>query len=222
MPSSILGAVPDAAMNLVYPLGIFASVQKAMGGKVEFPCDLRAWEVTRCLSTSKLNAWMEEWAVLNGDAADQRFNTSDDCSFTWGGFWPKFAGWYGMGFETPRLEDEVYTTVTSRFETPPRGFGPKGVYRYRYRLTEWAKREDVQRTWEELVDKHGLVSKRLQDMDVDRIFGFTDQSLLGTTLDLTMSKARKMGWHGFVDSNDAIKEVLDEFVDLKMIPPMRS
>ena len=35
-----------------------------------------------------------------------------------------------------------------------------------------------------------------------------------------MNKARKMGWHGFVDSNDAIKEVLGEFADLKMIPPV--
>jgi hypothetical protein len=57
-------------------------------------------------------------------------------------------------------------------------------------------------------------------MDIDRIFGFTDGSLLGSTLDLTMNKARKMGWHGFVDSNDAIREVLGEFADLKMIPPV--
>jgi hypothetical protein len=57
-------------------------------------------------------------------------------------------------------------------------------------------------------------------MDIDRIFGFTDGSLLGATLDLTMNKARKMGWHGFVDSNDAIKEVLGEFAGLGMIPPI--
>ena len=60
---------------------------------------------------------------------------------------------------------------------------------------------------------------RLQDMDIDRIFGFTDGGLMGSSLDLTMNKARKMGWHGFVDSNDAIREVLEEFADLKMIPP---
>jgi hypothetical protein len=57
-------------------------------------------------------------------------------------------------------------------------------------------------------------------MDIDRIFGFADGSLLGSTLDLTMNKARKMGWHGFVDSNDAILEVLGEFADLKMVPPV--
>lgn len=220
MPSGILGAVPDAAMNLVFPLGVYASVQKHMGQKLEFPCDLAAWEATRCLSSSMLNGYMEEWAVLNDGAKNERFNTMDGTTFTWGNFWEKLAGWYGIGYERPSMDANVYTEITTRFDPPPRGFGPPGKYRYHFRLVDWAKREDVQRAWMELVKKHGLTCGNLQDMDVERIFGFTDGSLLGSTLDLTMNKARKMGWHGFVDSNDAIKEVLGEFAKLKMIPPV--
>lgn len=78
----------------------------------------------------------------------------------------------------------------------------------------------MQKAWEELIAKHGLNVSKLQDMDVDRIFGFTDASLCGGTLDLSMNKARKMGWHGFVDTNECIKEVLGEFADLKMLPPV--
>ena len=77
----------------------------------------------------------------------------------------------------------------------------------------------MQKAWEEIISKHGLKVDKLQDMDVDRIFGFTD-GMMSFSLDLTMNKARKMGWHGFVDSNDVIKEVLGEFADLKMIPPV--
>ncbi|KAH7346027.1 NAD dependent epimerase/dehydratase family protein-like protein [Pyrenochaeta sp. MPI-SDFR-AT-0127] len=220
MPAGILGAVPDAAMNLVFPLGVYASVQKHLGEKLEFPCDLRSWEVDRCMSSSKMNGYMEEWAVLNEDAKDEKFNTMDGTTFTWGNFWPKFAAWYGVDYERPSTDEGAYTTVTTKFDPPPRGFGPPGEYKYRFKLVDWAKQEKVQKVWEVLTSKHSLTGGKLQDMDIDRIFGFTDGSLLGTTLDLTMNKARKMGWHGFVDSNDAIKEVLGEFADLKMIPPL--
>lgn len=220
MPAGILGAVPDAAMNLVFPLGVYASVQRHLGSKLEFPCDLQAWETNRCMSSSKMNGYMEEWAVLNEEAKNEKFNTMDGTTFTWGNFWPKFAAWYGVEYERPSIDEGAYTTITTRFDPPPRGFGPPGKYRYRFKLVDWAKQEKVQKAWEELTSKHNLTGGKLQEMDVDRIFGFTDGSLLGTTLDLTMNKARKMGWHGFVDSNDAIKEVLAEFVDLKMIPPM--
>jgi hypothetical protein len=58
-------------------------------------------------------------------------------------------------------------------------------------------------------------------MDVDRIFGFADGSLLGAELDLSMNKARGMGWLGCVDSCEAIREVLGEFEELGMIPPVK-
>lgn len=221
MPSSIVGAVPDAAMNLVFPLGVYAAVQKHLNEPLVFPCDLRAWEVNRCLSSSLLNAYMEEWAVLNFDG-NEKFNTMDGTTFTWGNFWPKLADFYGMEYERPSMDDSLYTEITSPYDPPPRGFGPPEKYRYRFRLVDWAKQEKVQNAWEELVLKHGLASGKLQDMDIDRIFAFTDGSLLGNSIDLTMNKARKFGWHGFVDSNDAIKEVLCEFGDLKMIPPLEN
>ncbi|KAI3391348.1 hypothetical protein diail_7499 [Diaporthe ilicicola] len=220
MPAGILGAVPDAAMNLVFPLGVYASVQRHLGEKLEFPCDLNAWEVNRSMSSSRMNAYMEEWATLNPEAKNEKFNTMDGTTFTWGNFWPKYASWYGVGYERPSMDEGVYTTVKSKHETPPRGFGPPATYRVRFRLVDWATRPEVEKAWDEISAKNGLKAGKLQDMDIDRIFGFTDASLMGSALDLTMNKARKKGWHGFVDSNEAIEEVLKEFVDLGMLPPL--
>jgi hypothetical protein len=121
-------------------------------------------------------------------------------------------------YALPSMDDSAYTTVTTPHDPPPRGFGPPATYRYRFRLVDWASQERVQRAWEELVVEHGLTSGRLQDMDIDRVFGFTDGSLMGVPISLAMGKARKMGWCGFVDSNEAIRGVLGEFADLKMIP----
>ena len=35
-----------------------------------------------------------------------------------------------------------------------------------------------------------------------------------------MDKARRFGWHGHVDSLEAMRRVLDDFVEFKMIPPL--
>lgn len=43
---------------------------------------------------------------------------------------------------------------------------------------------------------------------------------MGGTLDMSMNKARKMGWHGFVDSVECVREVLDDFAKIKMAPPV--
>lgn len=40
---------------------------------------------------------------------------------------------------------------------------------------------------------------------------------------LTMSspdKARKLGWHGFVDPSESLLEVFEDLAKLKMIPPV--
>lgn len=220
MPAGILGAVPDAAMNLVFPLGVYASVQKYLGDKLEFPTDLQAWETNRCMSSSRMNGYMEEWAVLTVEARNEKFNTMDGSTFTWGNHWPKLAKSYGIDYELPSADENDYALVKSKHDPPPRGFGPPATYRIRFRLVDWARQTRVQNAWAELKTKYSLIGENLENMDIDRIFGFTDGSLMGTSLDLTMNKARKMGWHGFVDSNEAIIEVLREFVALKMLPPL--
>lgn len=35
-----------------------------------------------------------------------------------------------------------------------------------------------------------------------------------------MDKARKMGWHGFTDTNESLLDVFDDFAKIKMIPPV--
>lgn len=98
-------------------------------------------------------------------------------------------------------------------------FGPPKTIRTAFKFTDWARQPKVQKAWEELIKKYNLQVDKLQDMDIDRIFSFTDGSF-GGALDLSMNKARKLGWHGFVDTNESMREVLDDFAKLRMIPPV--
>lgn len=53
------------------------------------------------------------------------------------------------------------------------------------------------------------------------LLGFLDGTLCRhSALNFSMDKSRKLGWHGFVDSNESFLEVFDDLAKLKMIPPV--
>jgi hypothetical protein len=119
-PSFILGAVPDAAMNVCFPLAVYASVCKYLGHKLEYPGDLRAWEAPQVQSSSIMNGYLEEWSVLTDEARNQAFNAFDDSAFTWGKFWPKLAKKYELDYVRPD-PDGKYQEIIQQHSPPPRG-----------------------------------------------------------------------------------------------------
>lgn len=174
MPGPILGAVPDAAMNAAFPLAVYAAVCRKLGAVFEFPGVEDSWQFNCSMSSSMVNAYMEEWAVLTPQAENQKFNAFDGGAFTWEGCWPRIAGWYGIQWKGPEAEAGTKLIETeTRFN--PRGYGGKGATRRKFRLVDWAKREEIRRAWEELAREYGLVERELRD--VDRVFGFLDGSL---------------------------------------------
>ncbi|TKA29767.1 hypothetical protein B0A50_03131 [Salinomyces thailandicus] len=215
MPGPILGAVPDAAMNAAFPLAVYAAVCRKLGQPLDFPGDIDSWQMNQSMSSSMMNAYMEEWSVLQGPS-NQKYNTCDDSAFAWEKCWPRVAGWYGLESIGPQDGDEYATN-----ETPyvPRGYGPNGVTRRRFTMAEWAKRDGVRETWKQLAEENGLTQKEL--VDTDRVFGFLDGTLCRPApLSFSMDKSRKLGWHGFVDSNESLLEVFRDLAKIKMIPPV--
>ncbi|KAG9519282.1 hypothetical protein KCU93_g8129, partial [Aureobasidium melanogenum] len=218
-PSWIPGAAPNAAMNLAYPLAVYALVQKHLGKPLVFPGDLDCWDTVHVLSSAWMNCHLAEWAVLTESAENQSFNATDDSPFTWGKFWPKYAAYFDMPWEGPDVSSNG--KYREQFSAKnPRGWGPPGLARFEFKLTDWAKKPEVTAGWKEIASRAKLNSHDLGD--VDRIFGFTDAAIL-TTWDTTFSntKLRKHGFYGFVDSTESLFNVFDEFVELKMVPEIR-
>lgn len=172
LPSNIAGAVPDAAMNFCFPLAIYASIQKYLNRPLEFPSDLKAWETTQTISSAQMNAYISEYVVLTDRAKNQIFNTTDDCAFTWGKTWPKVAARFNMPWTGPDTSGDAQFYTISFPKDPPRGFGPKGAVSFKFSLTEWAKRPEVQKAWDELAQKYNL--KKTDVKDIERVFGFLD------------------------------------------------
>jgi nucleoside-diphosphate-sugar epimerase len=120
-PSMILGAVKEAAMNMVYPLGVFGAIHAHLGRSMAFPGDSGAFQNVVDMSTAKMNGYLEEWAVLSPNTGNEAFNAVDNCPFTVGKFWITFAQWYGVGYEVPDEKTE-YKSVQTSYEPPPRGY----------------------------------------------------------------------------------------------------
>jgi len=217
-PSFILGAVPDAAMNVAFPIAVYASVCKHLGTPLEFPGDLKSWETVQVQSSAMLNGYLEEWSVLSEHTRNQAFNASDDSAFCYGKFWPKLAKWYGVDIVRPD-PDGKYDEITQAHDPPPRGFGPPGLLRSKFRLSEWAIRPEVKKAWRELAEKYDLVEKEFRDPE--RVFSFADAALSwNQQIYFSVDKARSMGWQGHVNSAESFLDVFHDFAKLKMIPPV--
>ncbi|KAI0009515.1 hypothetical protein F4779DRAFT_617551 [Xylariaceae sp. FL0662B] len=218
-PSWIPGAAAsDGAMNLAFPLGVYAVVQRRLGQPLRFPGDAACWANPTVLSSAMLNAHLAEWAVLTDPARNQSFNASDDSAFTWAKFWPRYAAHFGASWEGPAADDDAAAGFREeQLSAPPRGWGPPGVLRFSFTLVEWAKRAEVVAAWKQIAEEHGLASRDLGD--VDRVFGFADAALLTSWPSVySNTKLRKAGFFGFVDSTESMFSVFDEFVGLKMLP----
>jgi hypothetical protein len=99
-------------------------------------------------------------------------------------------------------------------------FGGPGVISVKFTMSEWAKKPEIKRAWKEIAEKYDLAPKEFDDPE--RIFSFLDAALSWSQkIHFSMSKARRLGFHGFVDSSECIlDDVFPDFARLKMIPPV--
>lgn len=82
------------------------------------------------------------------------------------------------------------------------------------------ERPEVQKAWTEVKSKHGLLVDPIKDRV--QILGITDSALISDwPLSLSVRKARKMGFHGSVDSYEAAFYCLQDMVKMKISAPMK-
>ena len=218
LPSFIIGAAIDSSQSLLFPLLVYASVQKYLGKPLEYPSDIFSWYSPQSLSNAVLIGYMYEWAVLESNAANQAFNSADDCGFTWGKMWPRLAKYFDMEYTGPDTSSDAgFKEQSMKYEPPPHGRGPKSLMRFKFSFVEWAKKQENIDAWKDLAKTHGL--RESEWKDVGSVFGRANFCLHRPYSSVFSStKAKKYGFFGFVDSSESILSVADEFVGLKIIP----
>ncbi|RVX70234.1 hypothetical protein B0A52_05567 [Exophiala mesophila] len=215
MPQWILAAVAGTDMTIFYPLAVYASIQRKLLQPLEYPGDLTSWDNNHPISTGFILGTFYEWLVVTEGTAGESFNITDGSEFTFGKLWPIMASWFGLEWRPPQ-ENGSYHEVELPFV--PRGYGPKGKLRSTFNFIEWAKRPATRQAWVELKEEHKLNTNPLENPE--KTFAFLQFALeLTWSWQTSMNKARKFGWHGYVDSIESIHSVFQKFTVMKMIPP---
>lgn len=209
-------------MNALQPFAIYAAVQACKGEPIAFGGDWQAWQGLSFHSTARMTGYLSEWAVLEDKCKDQRFNAIDGSPFSWDRFYHELTRWFGVdrGVTAPPEDDTKYQEMTGRAgKDTPMGYGPPTKMRASFTLSGWAREEENQKAWKELMSQSGGKLTDNPFTDIEANFSCGDAAW--TTVMLSVNKARLLGFTGFVDTMEAVFEMYREMEHLGMVPAMK-
>ncbi|KAK5011621.1 hypothetical protein LTR39_004485 [Cryomyces antarcticus] len=230
-PNDVIGVAKGNFMNLATSIGLYCAVSKELGnGDLVFPGSETFYTKFDCFTYSRLHASFNTWAALEPKASNQAFNVVNGDVESWQNLFPKLARKFGTKVKADMFAsppDKDAASIVQMAKRPPladfaaeRGLQDNKVLKQsaveqRIDLIKWSQRDDVKAAWKKLAEREGLE----HDAFEKATWGFLG-FVLGRNFDLviSMSKARKAGWTGYVDSWDALSECLDELAEEKVLP----
>lgn len=230
-PNDVLGVASGNFMNLPLTLSLYALVSRDMngaGGALEFPgSEVFYRDCFDCLTYAPLHAEFCEWAATAEAASNEAFNVVNGDAVSYSTLWPKIAERFGMTvpprmFEKPgpipmemKLQEKPPAADQSATASGLEGHVSQGKVQGRIDLMKWTQREDVKAAWEKVAAREGLE----KDAFEKATWGFLN-FVLGRSYNLiiSMSKARKAGWNGYIDTWEALNKCFDGLVEEGALP----
>lgn len=234
-------------MNLTFTLGLYAAVTKELGSKtLPFPgsTDFYTCFVSHlyvmfrlltnmkhqdCFTEAKYHAEFCHWAATNPACSNQAFNVVNGDVVTWSSMWRKVAARFGLTLDTEDLSKPAPDgDIMKLAPSPPAsvtaeenglvGYYKQSAVEMRINLEKWAKRDDVKEAWKRVADREGLDQDAFEKVTL----GFLN-FVLGRNFNIviSMTKARKAGWTGYLDTWEAFENVFAKYEELKMLPKMK-
>lgn len=221
-PFAIIGATEHASMNTFYSFGIYAAIQAHKGESLVFGSDFKSWQFEASHSTARLTGYLSEWAVLEDKCANQTFNAQDGGVLSWDRFFHELARWFGISkVQGPELDEKKLQTKTmAGGENAPLGYGPPLELKYSFTLAQWAADPSRRKAWEEIMakSKEQLMNNPWEGDLKDFFMGDFAYLAFGA---VSMNKARRYGFCGFVDTLESVFESFQEMEKLGVLPPMK-
>ena len=165
---------------------------------------------------------------------NQAFNIHNGDAESWQNLWPKLAKKSGLKIpetmftqsEQRGAMDKASGSVMELHPTPPitefassiglkdTQYSAQSRVEAKVDLVKWSERSDVKEACERLAKREGLEQDAFEKATWS-FLGF----VLGENYDIviSMNKARRVGWTGYVDSWDCLDTCLDELVREKML-----
>ncbi|XP_009402295.2 (S)-8-oxocitronellyl enol synthase CYC2 [Musa acuminata AAA Group] len=207
-PGLLLGASRRSHFNLVGSLCVYASICRHLGLPFLFYGNRLCWEEPSLdASDARLVAQQHIWWATSSPEGHQgeAFNAINGTAFTWKEVWPLLAAKFGMlppavaGTGTSGGDvDAMLEDLVSERATYVEVMGDKGG------------------AWEEIVEKEGLRSTRMEDL---ANWGFLD-ALFGLPFKILASnaKARRLGFTAIYRTPESLLYWVDRMREDRLIP----
>jgi nucleoside-diphosphate-sugar epimerase len=138
-PHSVCGYARGNPLNLAVALGIYGSLQKALGGSFAFPASAACFEARFNVADSELLARASIWCSTTPRCGNEAFNINNGDVFRWRELWPKLAGFFGLQAAGPQPQrlPEFFAAHEAAWKGLERS---RGLLPFPYeRLARWAQ-----------------------------------------------------------------------------------
>lgn len=103
-PHSVCGYARGNPLNLAVALGIYGSLQKAIGGRFAFPGAQACFDARFNVADSELLARASIWCSTTPGCGNEAFNVNNGDVFRWREIWPALAGFFGLEAAGPQSQ----------------------------------------------------------------------------------------------------------------------
>ncbi|SCO76943.1 related to wound-inducible protein AWI 31 [Fusarium oxysporum] len=224
--SEVLGFAQGNFMNLASATAIYAVVSKELGDELVFPGSEVFYNNVTCFTDAALHAQFLRWMALEPRAANEGFNVANGDAESWMNLWPRVAKYFGLKVPADQFSREAPLASDKALVSEPpmsvvakdiglKGHTPQSYIRQRVDLVKWSKTQEVKDAWKRLADREGLDPEALSKASW-AFAGFAwgrDYNNI-----LSMSKSRKIGWTGYLDTWENLESIFRILEDKKVIP----
>ncbi|KAF2131474.1 hypothetical protein P153DRAFT_196104 [Dothidotthia symphoricarpi CBS 119687] len=221
-PAAIIGTTAHPSMNTFLIFAVYAAVQAQKGQPLDFPSDITTWQAEGCHSSARLTGFLSEWAILEDKCANQDFNAQDGGAMTWDRFFNELARWYGAPGVSPLTTDDAAFKIqtTAGGADAPLGYGPPLTIKSTFSYADWAADKANKAAWQELAKNSN------GQLDADVFDGNMQDAPMADFVwanwgSLSMNKARRLGFCGFVDTLESVFEMFADTAKLGLLPEMK-
>ncbi|EME46837.1 hypothetical protein DOTSEDRAFT_70713 [Dothistroma septosporum NZE10] len=201
-PEAIIGHTSKPnGMNSALTCALYFMICRELGEEARMPTNQVYWNGTETNSDAPLLAKFTIWASTTPNCANQAFNFVNGDHFTWRYMWPRLAEYLG-----------AQTSSDQNFD---KSMPPQGEVQQEFSLAAWA--EDKKYVWARICDEAGVPEAK-STFDAGT-WAFQDWVFMRTWYpNLSMNKAKKFGWTGFIDSYDSMTTAFEKFREVRQIP----
>lgn len=199
-------------------LGLYLAVTKELGDGPVFNGNLEKYHSADMLSSAAMNAYFEEYCTLTPSCANKAFNITNGDVSVWARLFPDVCDFFGL---KPPTEEEQFSLpplqpASGQFPTVrPLDYKEHETWELRNSWQQWSQEERIIEAWKRLAKREGLEEDAF--FKASWVYADRNMALRYNKLE-SMSKVRRYGFHGYVDSTENLLEVLREAQDLKIIP----